>query len=142
MSFLKHMITKRTAGPLRNPFAYWTTAGVCISAFVVPLRGMERVPHLCIFHRLTGLPCPGCGLSRSLVAFAHFEWHQALAFHLFGPLFFLVCLLVFALSTAQRFWDVPIPWDRMWRIAKWPTWTVAVAWLAWAAHRAWMVAVQ
>jgi hypothetical protein len=41
---------------------------------------------LCYFRRFSGLPCPGCGLTRSVVAMAQGDWRLALAFHPFGPL--------------------------------------------------------
>lgn len=45
------------------------------------------LPSLCIFKNITGLPCPGCGLTRSVVYSAHGQWQQAIAYHPFGPLF-------------------------------------------------------
>lgn len=45
------------------------------------------MPSLCIFKNTTGLPCPGCGLTRSVVYAAHGLWHQAFTYHPFGPLF-------------------------------------------------------
>lgn len=42
-------------------------------------------PVLCPFRLLTGLPCPGCGLTRSFCAIAQGRWGDAFADHLFGP---------------------------------------------------------
>lgn len=45
-------------------------------------------PFKCIFLAMTGIPCPGCGLTRSFLASAHNNFQQAVNYHLFGPLLF------------------------------------------------------
>jgi hypothetical protein len=48
---------------------------------------------LCAFRRLAGLPCMGCGLTRSFCALAKGEIGRAFAFHPLGPaLFAAACL--------------------------------------------------
>ena len=47
------------------------------------------LPDLCFFHRETGLPCPGCGLTRSWAALVHLDLAAAFRYHLFGPPLFL-----------------------------------------------------
>jgi hypothetical protein len=49
-------------------------------------------PVLCPFRFLTGLPCPGCGLTRSFCAVARGEFADAVAYHLFGPVLFAILL--------------------------------------------------
>jgi hypothetical protein len=39
---------------------------------------------VCVFKRATGLPCPACGLTRSLCAIAKGEWRASLALHPVG----------------------------------------------------------
>jgi len=46
------------------------------------------IPTLCLFRRYTGIPCPGCGITRSLVCCAHGNFADAIHFHLLGPLVF------------------------------------------------------
>lgn len=48
--------------------------------------GQLPLPEICTFHNLTGLPCPGCGLTRSLVAAAHSRFKTSFAFHRLGIL--------------------------------------------------------
>ena len=48
----------------------------------------------CVFHRVTGLPCPGCGLTRSILALLRGHVAQSFALHPFGPP--LLLALVFA----------------------------------------------
>lgn len=59
------------------------------------------LPCLCPFRRVTGLPCPGCGITRSLVCCAHGQWEAALRFHPLGPLLFALLAAV-ALRAALR----------------------------------------
>lgn len=42
---------------------------------------LAGVPVLCPFRRLTGVPCPGCGLTRAVVALAHGDVAGAVALH-------------------------------------------------------------
>lgn len=49
----------------------------------------------CSFKHLTGVSCPGCGLTRSFHAGANFYIAEAFAFHLLGPFFLLgFCFMV------------------------------------------------
>ena len=52
---------------------------------LVPLEAWAQVPSLCPFLRLTGRPCPTCGLTRSWAALLHGDLERALAFHVGGP---------------------------------------------------------
>ncbi|MBN1289040.1 MAG: DUF2752 domain-containing protein [Actinobacteria bacterium] len=61
----------------------------------------------CWFHKITGIPCLACGLTRSFVLTAHGQWSSALEMHLLGPaLFFLTwafgAYLVTVLSSGCR----------------------------------------
>ena len=53
----------------------------------VSLFGHE-IPIVCGFRRLTGLPCPGCGLTRSFAFAAHLQIAAAFRAHLLGPVLF------------------------------------------------------
>ena len=56
-------------------------------ADVGSLFGVE-VPVLCTFRRLTGLECPGCGLTRSFTFMAHGSIGGAFEANLLGPVLF------------------------------------------------------
>jgi hypothetical protein len=65
------------------------TACGLAAVFLLPAR--RPLPFdLCMLHRLTGLSCPTCGLSRAVCLFAHGEWSASLAMHPAGWLAFLV----------------------------------------------------
>ncbi len=53
---------------------------------------------VCGFKNLTGLPCPGCGLTHSFCALAKGELTDAFAFNLLGPPLFLVLVVLWIRS--------------------------------------------
>ncbi|HEY3411631.1 MAG TPA: DUF2752 domain-containing protein [Armatimonadota bacterium] len=80
-------------------FACIVLAVYALSA-AIPLRLLDRVGvTLCPFRGLTGLPCPGCGMTHAFVALAHGNiaaaWHyNALSLPLFAfGLFWLMARL-------------------------------------------------
>ena len=50
-------------------------------------------PFQCLFLATTGIPCPGCGLTRSFMAVAQNNLIEALNYHLLGPFLFFALLL-------------------------------------------------
>lgn len=72
--------------------------------------GQVSIPHTCIFKNLTGLPCPGCGLSRSIVAAAHRDLTGSLSYHRLGllTLFYIFLQLVHSLGLIV----IPFWWAR------------------------------
>jgi hypothetical protein len=49
----------------------------------------------CPFRAITGLPCPGCGLTRAVSSMVAGRWEDALQFHPFVPFFGLAWILLF-----------------------------------------------
>jgi len=101
-------------------------AGVA-GAFLTSPQRVDRMPMLCAFRRATGLPCPGCGLSRSWMLTAHGDLGGAIARHPFGPLSLLVAWA--AVMAGPR--AIPIRTSRPTA----PVVAVAGAWLAWGLYR-------
>ncbi len=50
----------------------------------------NEVPVLCGFRRITGMPCMGCGMTRSFTFMAHGQVRQAFEMNYIGPVFFAV----------------------------------------------------
>jgi hypothetical protein len=59
----------------------------------LPALKAYPLPQLCSLRRLTGYPCPGCGMTRSFIRLAHGDFAGAFRYHPIGPLFFLVVLM-------------------------------------------------
>ncbi|MCC6881326.1 MAG: DUF2752 domain-containing protein [Verrucomicrobiales bacterium] len=76
---------------------------IMFAGFVVAGRFYERLPvqpPRCSLRVLTGLPCIGCGGTRSMIALSHGRWLEALAFN---PLI-LVCATASPLWLAWAIW--------------------------------------
>lgn len=54
----------------------------------------------CLLRRMTGLPCPGCGLTRSFCALAKGEVARSFSFHWLGPLLFLMACVYWVRAVA------------------------------------------
>lgn len=57
---------------------------------------------VCMFHEITGLPCPGCGLTRGMTAFARGDVQQALRWHPFTPVFALGLVLMVVVTVLRE----------------------------------------
>lgn len=77
---------------LLGPFSRRLAMVVMVGALLMPPTGIGL--DLCWFHSNTGLPCPGCGITRSLASMAHLDLARAEALHPFGPPLFVVFLLI------------------------------------------------
>lgn len=62
--------------PLLTPVFRWLALMVLLATFV--WAPGPTGPDLCPLHRATGLPCPGCGVTRGLMYVSHGEWAEAL----------------------------------------------------------------
>lgn len=94
----------------RNPWparALALAAGLVLAAsFVLPdgVDDGEASVRLCLFRSATGLPCPGCGLTRGFSSLSRGKFAQAWAFNPFaGPLYAVTVAAVFA----------PLLWTRL-----------------------------
>src|SRR5690349_24373678 len=50
---------------------------VVILITALALDRIESLPHFCLFQKVLGIPCPGCGILHSLNAGFHGEFHRA-----------------------------------------------------------------
>ena len=80
---------------------FWSLC-IVIGAIVIPAPSLGAstvlgLPKLCLFRNITGIGCPGCGMTRSLIATAHLHFEDAILFHPLGPPV-LILLLLYSLT--------------------------------------------
>lgn len=83
------------------------------AAAVLTPKGVSSGPSMCPFAIMTGLPCPGCGLTRSWVAFMHGDIGTAFTLNIFGPVLLLataLTTLIAAVTLIRRRRDPLIRW--------------------------------
>ena len=83
--------------PLFHLILLALSTGVLVLAAVLSVRSGTQVllpmidlplPELCTMRRLTGLNCPGCGLTRSFIALAHGDLRSAWSYNAAGAFWF------------------------------------------------------
>ena len=62
---------------------------------------LETDQSLCPLKMLTGFPCPGCGITKSLVYFYEGHLQKSLYYHLFGPLVIAFCVVTIVVLTTE-----------------------------------------
>lgn len=86
----------------RRRLAYFTAScAALLLASVIYAPFVGNGPVLCPFRLVTGLPCPGCGLTRSFCAMSRGQFLAAFGFHLFGPALYVAALLSIPLMLYQ-----------------------------------------
>jgi hypothetical protein len=89
---------------------------VFLVSFVYSARGGNYF-SICGFKWLTGLPCPGCGLTHSFCALGHGNLRQALEYNALGPILF-VCAITLWVRTALIVFGFQRPARTIDRLAK------------------------
>ncbi len=86
-------------------------ASVCLP---LPEAGgqVASLPPLCPFYLLTGLPCPGCGLTRCFICLGHGRFFESLHWNPLGWLLFGLCLVLWLraglfVARGITFWTLP-----------------------------------
>lgn len=64
---------------------------------------LEHAQSLCPFKMLTGLPCPGCGITKSMAFFYQGEYYKSISYHLFGPAVVVFSIGLFLLLAVELF---------------------------------------
>ncbi len=88
---------------------YWPrllALALLAGSLLLPLLAFDWVTSanslvLCPLRAVTGIPCPSCGLTRSLAHLERGHWAEALKFHPFSPLIFVLALALFFLLVLE-----------------------------------------
>lgn len=76
----------------RSPF-WWAAAGLLLLGVGIALSRVslpdDRGRSVCFLRFTTGVPCPGCGMTRGLSALARRDLPQAWAYHPLAPVLVL-----------------------------------------------------
>jgi hypothetical protein len=62
---------------------------------------LETDQSLCPFKMLTGFPCPGCGITKSLVYFYEGDILKSLYYHILGPFVIAFCIVTIVVLTTE-----------------------------------------
>jgi hypothetical protein len=110
------------------------SAGALCVAFALPANDAAHGPVVCPFRLATGLPCPGCGLTRAWVFLAHGRVGDAVSANPFG-LITMPVAVAFVLGFVVA-WVRRGPAPDLTRIGRsWIAKAVVTAWLVFAIAR-------
>jgi hypothetical protein len=111
----------------------WGVIGISALHFGLNAAGFPAFQ--CPFLAVTGVPCPGCGLSRGVMALGQGDWRTSLTYHAFALPILVGLLLVGVVSFLPR----PFHTQTRSIIAKWESQTGFVAILLLALVFYWLV---
>jgi hypothetical protein len=80
---------------------------IVISFFITPY--LDSGIEVCAMKFLTGIPCPGCGLTHSFCAVSSGNFQAAFGFHLLGPFLYALTLVFICILIAEIFFDKEFP---------------------------------
>jgi len=79
------------------------------ASIVLPLLPF-KIPSVCLFERIFGIPCLGCGVRSSIIAFLQGNFQQAIISNPIGPFVLLVCVEFAGYFTYATFTQRSFKW--------------------------------
>lgn len=97
------MSTSSTKPSKKRHWQAIALAGITLTAPLLFLHdaNVEHHQSICPFKALTGFPCPGCGITRSLVFLYRGDVHTSVHYHWFGIPLVLFCLAVIGVALVE-----------------------------------------
>ncbi|MCB2155883.1 DUF2752 domain-containing protein [bacterium] len=125
-----------------RPVAIGGAIGTVLGAFILSPTGSG--PSMCTLQRATGLPCPGCGLTRSVTSFLHGHFSWAWHYHPFGPIIALFFVFLTILAVLPKRYREPImQWlEKRDAVVAWIFMVVLIAMVAYGIIRLILVAMH
>jgi hypothetical protein len=72
-----------------------SSCGVFLYLLEIDFMNYLPTVSLCPFHAVTGIPCPGCGMTRAMISLGQLKLEEAIKYNLFStPLLILMVLYV------------------------------------------------
>nr|WP_228012112.1 DUF2752 domain-containing protein [Flavobacterium hungaricum] len=62
---------------------------------------LETDQSFCPFKMLIGFPCPGCGITKSLVYFYQGDLYKSISYHILGPFVIVFCVVTILVLTTE-----------------------------------------
>ena len=131
------------------PITWGALSTVLALSVLLPMPGRDgRIAHLptvCPFYTLTGLPCPGCGLTRAFVCLGHGQVVQSLHWHPLGLVLYGACVCMWAVRGWEWARAAPTAWPAAHTGGRWSVaglvlllgfGAVRIGWI-WAHHGHW-----
>ena len=81
-------------------FILLALTGVFVASFILPLSDGDYFT-ICAFKNVTGLPCPGCGLTHSFCSLVRGHLERALDYNVLGPPVFLCFVMIWIKSACE-----------------------------------------
>lgn len=97
-------------------------SGIAFYLFKINLIDLS----LCLFHSITGLPCPFCGMTRAFLAIGQLNFSKAFYFHPLS-LVLLAIMVIYLCYKKIPLWLKHKVWAYLFLFATVATWTLQLA---------------
>ncbi len=110
---------------------FWALAALTAALLGAALSPTSDIPFFrCEFRDVTGIPCPGCGLTRSWIALGHGHLMDSLRFHPLGPPLAACAALAAGLLAAELALKRSlVDWGLLLRVAPYGAGLLIAVWL-------------
>jgi hypothetical protein len=75
IDFCPHWVLTKLRVPERSQHHFAILISTLVVLLLVPI--VPHVPHFCLLKKLLGIPCPGCGVSHSVMAAFRLDFTKA-----------------------------------------------------------------